>query len=207
MAKVSEAVVGAVFGRLTIMQKFRKSSKLWTRCACECGSLRQILANDLGTRTKSCGCLQREAVAETIKSNTVHGAINTGAYKSWKAMWKRCRSSETRYAAYRNRLPVDAWSDFSTFLSDMGDRPEGTTLEREDNTLGYGPGNCVWATHREQARNRSNTIYVSVEGKKTSLAAACELAGVEYGNTYRRIAKWGWPVSKAFGNNYKEYTE
>jgi hypothetical protein len=52
-------------------------------------------------------------------------------------------------------VPVcDRWSTFENFLADMGERPPGHTLDRIDNTKGYAPSNCRWATVSEQNRNQ-----------------------------------------------------
>lgn len=72
-------------------------------------------------------------------------------YRSWTAMRRRCRPG----GSYHGRITVSPrWSRFEHFLADMGERPEGQTLDRVDNDRGYGPDNCRWATPKEQASNR-----------------------------------------------------
>lgn len=86
----------------------------------------------------------------------------------------------------------DAWKSFEVFLEDMGTRPEGTTLERKNNGLGYNKGNCKWATLSEQNRNRRNNRVVSVGGQPMSLAAAVERhSAVTYSNVQNRLSL-GW---------------
>jgi hypothetical protein len=80
-------------------------------------------------------------------------------YYSWQAMLARCRylgrDTEKKYAA--RGISFDArWEEFGNFLADMGERPDGTTLDRIDNNKGYCAMNCKWSTPTEQARNRRN---------------------------------------------------
>jgi hypothetical protein len=87
------------------------------------------------------------------------GRKDSPTYVSWQAMRTRCnrpdRDPDSKYAG-RGISYDPAWDSFDQFLADMGERPEGTTLERMDNAAGYSASNCCWATPVEQARNRRN---------------------------------------------------
>jgi hypothetical protein len=70
-------------------------------------------------------------------------------------MWVRVRTPKERERATYAGMYVDPrWEKFENFLADMGERPEGKTLDREDNTKGYYKDNCRWATSFEQMNNR-----------------------------------------------------
>jgi AP2 domain. len=78
-------------------------------------------------------------------------------YQSWDAMIQRCTNPKTRFFSYyggRGIAVCERWKRFEDFLSDMGNKPNGTTLERINGDLGYEPRNCKWATRAEQRLNQ-----------------------------------------------------
>ena len=111
------------------------------------------------------------------------------AHTSWRKMLERVRGAG--HSSYVGREVDSRWLDFENFYADMGDRPEGCSIERIDNDKGYGPQNCKWATHTEQVRNRSNTSTLTLEGVTQSLAAWAEQLGINYNTLNTRVQR-GW---------------
>lgn len=99
------------------------------------------------------------------KTNTIntrrpikrHGMSGTSTHNAWRNMLQRCMNK--RHPSYKNYggrgISISKkWFKFKNFFSDMGEKPDGLTLERNNNALGYYKENCTWATRRSQARNR-----------------------------------------------------
>jgi hypothetical protein len=131
-----------------------------------------------------------------------HGMSGTKAYEIWKGMRKRCyRKSALNYPRYGGRgiRVCDAWRDsVVAFWADMGPsyRP-GLTLERIDNSGHYEPGNCCWATPKEQAYNRRDNHIIDTPWGLISIGEAAEKSGLKRDTIRHRVLK-GYPQADLF---------
>ena len=128
-----------------------KRSQTYPIYRCTCGTVKEIRDSSVRSgNTKTCG-------SQKCVTKYHEGALQSGAYSSWKAMRGRVLSKKhENYHQYGGRgITIDAsWESFNKFYTDMGDRPEGKTLDRIDTNGNYEKGNCKWSTLREQALNR-----------------------------------------------------
>jgi len=156
-------LLGRNFGYLVVIEfaYFNKWRNACWKCECRCGKIIFVRSGGLCSgHTKSCGCLRQET---TRKRSYKHGHRIGGAvsaeYHSWHSMKQRCenenREKYRRYGA-RGISVCRRWrNSFENFLKDMGKRPgSGYSLDRIDNNGNYEPGNCRWATAKQQARNK-----------------------------------------------------
>jgi hypothetical protein len=117
----------------------------------------------------------------------------------WNGMIDRCRNPKCpMYPWYGGRgiKVCERWTTFSSFLTDMGERPDGLSLDRINNDGDYEPGNCRWATSREQHRNRSDNHLVTAFGRSMPISAWAEESGI-WKHTIRMRLRAGWPEEKA----------
>lgn len=122
-------------------------------------------------------------------------------YLVWKAIRTRCLNPKSKdYARYGGAgvTLCEAWKeDFNSFLQDMGERPSRAhTIDRRDNSKGYEPGNCRWATIIEQNNNRTNNVHITFEGVTRTASQMAQAFGIAPTVFIKRIRR-GWPLEEA----------
>lgn len=127
---------------------------------------------------------------------------NMAEYKCWDHMVYRCVNPDSEaYANYGGRgiTVCERWRDsFDAFLNDMGSRPSRLhTIDRIDNDGNYEPGNCRWATKREQANNKRDTVKVAYHGREVTISDLRLAAGLKHSTLFMRIQKYGWSLEDA----------
>jgi hypothetical protein len=124
-----------------------------------------------------------------------HNMLNSPTYVSWQSMLRRVKGKR-RYAD--RGVTVDPrWQSFENFLADMGERPEGTTIDRINNNGPYEPGNCRWASKDVQDNNRSTSRHVTYDGRTQTIAQWAREVGLSRGVLYNRIVLYGWDMKTA----------
>ncbi len=187
--KPASKLEGQRFGRLVVAERVWPNTNGNTRwrCACDCGNVSVVTAVDLRRDTKSCGCLRKDRLLESIRT---HGKSGSPVYGVWHGMMRRCYERKSKnYARYGGRgiVVCDRWHDFEKFYADMGDPPPGLTIERIDNDGSYSPGNCEWASRATQGANTSQVRRVTIDGLTMTLRAAAERHGLRPATVYQRV--------------------
>lgn len=195
------SLVGRTFGKWKVLRdgppRILPCGRYQRTCvvACECGTISTVLNSSLtGGKSRQCRICRNAASVR-------HGLHGTLIYQRWAAMIDRCENPDRNgfhnYGGRGVRVCAKWRESFVDFLHDMGDCPKGLTIERIDNNRGYEPGNCKWATRKEQGRNRRSNTVVTVRGFTGCLKAACEHFGISYDRVRRRL-KDGWSIERAF---------
>jgi hypothetical protein len=212
MVTTASNLAGQKFGRLSVIErdgtevdKAGKRSALW-RCLCECGATAFVPTRRLASgNTKSCGCLASEAIRTNRKT---HGASRsrgrrpaTPEYGVWRSIRSRClNQSSPAFPDYGGRgiVMCDRWrEDYTAFLADMGTKPTPRhSIDRIDVNGNYEPGNCRWATSKEQMRNTRRTHFATFQGETLCLTDWAAKTGLTRECIKRRLHH-GWPVELA----------
>lgn len=191
-------IAGQRFGRLVALERQPSIGRrtAWS-FVCDCGSVvvRKLEPVRAGITT-SCGCLRAELTAERSRTHGHSaGRVRSRTLRAWDHAKGRCfNKTDHKYPHYGERgiTMAPVWAeDFSAFLRDMGECPEGRSLDRIDVNGHYEPGNCRWATADEQSRNRTDNVYVDFEGERLVLKDFALRVGVAYKRLHGRMRRTG----------------
>ena len=202
-------ISGQTFGRWLVVD--RAGAEFAWNCICACGTRRKVFTSALkGGYSKSCGCLTREVASVRAKTmNRTHGKSSTPVYRVYRSMLDRCNNANTpNFSEYGGRgiKVCDRWAkDFAAFSADMGPRPDGCSIDRVDNDKGYEPGNCRWATRKEQNRNTRRNKVLDHNGKSLCIAEWAEVTGIHEAIIRQRLTL-GWTVERVLTEPAKKMT-
>lgn len=178
-------LTGQRFGKWVVLSfagRTKRGLYAWW-CRCECGTERMVGGHYLKRGlSEACGCVAR---AKLIARCTTHGQSHsnkTPTYTSWATMRIRCNNPNAfGYENYGGRgiTVCERWNDFTVFLNDMGERPSMShSIDRIDNSKGYYPENCRWATRREQSNNRRSNRKIEFYGVKKTISEWARMWGM-----------------------------
>ena len=215
MANKVKDLTGLTFGYLTVLARAGSAigAQNWTSkrtkngahhgatwlCRCFCGTEVVRQSQSLQTKRRQnarhCGCLLGQHVV-------THGLTSTPIWHTWNGMRARCGNQSGKdwknYGA-RGIAVCDRWQhSFMNFLEDMGGSyVEGLSLDRIDNSKGYSPDNCRWATRSEQANNTRNNIVLDTPQGRMTVTQAAKAYGLRVVTLHARIFRYQWPVEIA----------
>lgn len=207
---------GERHGRLLVLgpAESRRSSdgkpRRYWRCLCDCGNTIDVRSDSLeNDRTKSCGCLQRDAVSEYMREHppkAKYGESRERLHNIWYLMNYRCE--EPTCSAYKNYggrgiLVCKEWKDvdsgyqrFKEWALQNGYSDE-LTIDRIDNNGNYEPSNCRWVDTATQSRNKRSNVRYVWNGAEFSIAELSQMSGIRHATLWQRIRVLHWDVEKA----------
>jgi len=191
MSKAKD-ITGIKFNNLTAI-KLSHISSGWVHhwyFECVCGKVKIMAKNTVTCgRVISCGCIRNEALRLSV---ITHGLSNHQMYSVWNSMKDRCYyEGHVHYARYGGRgiYVCDRWlNSLENFIEDMyPSYIEGLQLDRIENDGIYEKGNCKWSTVREQAINRSSTVFLTARGETMCIKDWSVKLGINYSTIRQRV--------------------
>jgi hypothetical protein len=148
-------------------------------------------------------------MTEVNNSKNNHGKTHrmTGGrfYQIWRNMHSRCENPNVPYYKKYGAVGVkvcDRWFSFTNFMEDMlSTYKENLTIDRIDNSKGYSPDNCRWATRKEQALNRERKRIITWNGITKHLSEWGEYLGIKSSTLRQRFYVYKWSIEKCFTYN------
>ena len=212
MGKVID-LTGQRFGRLVVINRAEtrgKNRRAFWNCLCDCGKNKTIESQSLKFgRSKSCGCLHNELLAERQKK---HGLLysNRRLYGIWSSMKQRCANpnrSAFKYYGGKGIKVCQEWLDFPSFhlWATTSGYTEKLTLDRINPDGNYCPGNCRWIPDAEQHRNQTNNRPITITGKTMLLCDWAKLHGIRASVIVNRIRS-GWTEAEAVTTPLRKFT-
>jgi hypothetical protein len=184
-------LTGKRFGSVVVVKFLRGGKSSYWECLCDCGNTLEKRLDGLQImQSDKCKC--RTAIPRI-------GGKKVSSYRIWSSMKERCQNQNHKcYEDYGGRgiNVCDRWMKFENFLADMGDKPEGLSLDRVDNNKGYSKENCRWTTMAVQGSNKRNNIMLTHNGVTKTMAEWCRNAKISRGGLQKRL-DIGWPFEKA----------
>lgn len=186
-------LTGQRFEHLTVLRPTDERTSnhfvIW-ECECACGAVVRVSSKDLlRHRIYSCGCVRAPRATRAGME-----------YSIWTDMKTRCYNrNSNRYKRYgaRGIKVCDRWLVFANFLTDMGPRPSGMTLDRINNDRDYSPDNCRWASNHTQIRNSSKARMLTHDGFTMCISEWAERTDMPDYVIERRLNQLKWTVERA----------
>lgn len=208
-------ITGNRYGKLTVINRAythtTKSGNKYIkwRCICDCGNETVVSGESLKNgNTRSCGCLQKETAA---RLKFKHGQTKSRLHGIWNHMKQRCgNTNNDSYKLYggEGKTVYKPWCDdfqcFYNWAMENGYK-DGLTIDRIDNSKGYTPDNCRWATRKVQANNTRRNRMIELFGKTQTMSQWCEEFNIKNTTVYDRL-KRGYDIERAFTQQVQRHT-
>lgn len=145
--------------------------------------------------------------AEANRARSTHGHAVRGQWTRTYRAWRYMRDRVARDPNYGHVTICGRWGKYENFLADMGEQPEGKTLDRINGAWVYSPKTCRWATPLEQANNRSSNITLSFKERSQSLAMWAREIGLNTRTLHNRINACGWSIERALTTPHRGWNK